>query len=167
MQIPKRRSQTLKTVYDEDAVLLTPEGLKRLKSERERLDKIERPQAVQDVYEARQKGDLSENAEYQEARARLSRLQSRIFNIGEKLKRVIPIEKTAAGRIGIGSSVVLIHGDKSKTYQIVSPHEADILRGRLSHLSPLGTALLNHKMGDVVKIKANEMMQEYAITEVK
>ena len=70
MRIPKRRSQELKTVYDEEPVLLTPDGLKRLKTERERLDKVERPQAVQDVYEARQKGDLSENAEYQEARSK-------------------------------------------------------------------------------------------------
>ncbi len=157
----------MKTVYDEEPVFLTPEGLKRLISERERLDKIERPQAVQDVYEARQKGDLSENAEYQEARARLSRLQSRIFNIGEKLKRVVPIEKIAAGRIGIGSSVVLSHGNKTKRYKIVSSHEADILRGRLSYLSPLGAAMLNRKKGDVVTIKANEKVQEYTIMEVR
>lgn len=167
MRIPKRRSQELKTVYDEEPVLLTPDGLKRLKTERERLDKVERPQAVQDVYEARQKGDLSENAEYQEARSRLSRLQSRIFNIDEKLKRAKVITKQSSGKIGIGSVVVLQTGGKTKIYSIVGPHEADVLRGRISHLSPLGSELLQHSTGDIIVLHTQQGDTEYKIIEVK
>ncbi|MBU0540633.1 transcription elongation factor GreA [Patescibacteria group bacterium] len=166
MQIPKRKSQMLRAVDNDEVIFLTPDAIFRLKRERERLDKVERPQAVRDVAEARQKGDLSENAEYQEARARLSRLQSRIFNIDERSKRAKPIEKQTSGRVGLGSTVVLNHGGKKQTYLLVGPHEADILRGRISHLSPLGAALLDHVVNDVVRIQTEQGEKEYTIISV-
>lgn len=133
----------------------------------ERLDTRDRPQAVEDVADARQKGDLSENAEYQEARARLSRIQSRIFTLREKLKRARVIQQPTDGTIGLGSTVTLASGGNTATYRIVGPHEADILRNRISHLSPLGAAILNHKTGDRVTIRSENGEKEYDILDVR
>lgn len=156
----------LKAVDNDEVIYLTLDAIAGLKRELERLDKVERPQAVHDVAEAQQKGDLSENAEYQEARARLSRIQRRIFNLEERLKRAKPIEKQTGGRVGLGSIVVLKHDGKTKTYTLVGPHEADILRGRISYLSPLGAALLNHVVNDIVQIQTEQGEKEYTILKV-
>jgi len=160
MQLPKRR-RTNEPRQDE-IVYLTPGGLQALEAEIRRLDGRDRPRAVRDVSEAVQKGDLSENAEYQEARARLSRIEHRLLVLREKRKRaeVITAPKRGAGRktIEIGSSVTLEREDGTgrKTYEIVGPEETDPSRGRISFRSPVGAALLGKKKGDAVLLGAED-----------
>ncbi|MBI4138805.1 transcription elongation factor GreA [Candidatus Uhrbacteria bacterium] len=166
MRLPKRRSQTLKLHQDEGEILLTPEGLARLERELDRLNRDQRPKAVADVAEARQKGDLSENAEYQEARARLSRIQSRVFSLTERLKRVRVFERSATGTVALGSTVVVQRANARATYVIVGPFEADILRGRISHLSPLGSALIGKCAGDKAVVRSERGETTYRILDV-
>ena len=168
MQLPKRRSQILKKRENEsDYDYLTEIGLRRLKETLDDLEK-QQPQAIEDVSVAVAKGDLSENAEYQDARARLSRIQSRIFSIKDRLKRVQVIQHpTTPGRIGLGSTVVVETSGKQKTYEIVGPRETNPSRGRISHLSPLGTALMNHFAGESVVIRTDKEEVAYRIIEVR
>ena len=167
MQLPKRRHQLLKT-YDEsdDSRFLSVEGINRLKRRLYELENVEHPRAVEDVSVAHAKGDLSENAEYQEAKSRLARIDGNIFSIKEKVKNAIPIERGAdsSGRIRLGSTVLLDLNGKERSYDIVGPQEADPSRNRISHLSPLGSALLGRVAGDVVHLETGA---EYRIVQVE
>jgi len=169
MQVPKRRSQLLK-VREEDAVVyLTPEGIRRLHEQLHDLEQNQRPQAIADVTVAVAKGDLSENAEYTEAKFRLGRIESRIHSLKERLKLVVEIQKGPGedGQVQIGSTVVVRVNGKEKTYQIVGPHETNPTYGRISQQSPLGVALLRAKVGDTVSVEAPEQTVEYTVLEVK
>lgn len=154
MQIPKRRAELLRTYAEQDEPFLaTAAAVERMKRELEQLEKHERPRVVEDLSVALQKGDLSENAEYKDARAKLSRIDSRMFSINERLQRHQVIEEgvNADGVVRLGCTVV-VQGKTGHrlTYQLVGPHEASPTRGKISHLSPLGAALLNHRVGEVV-----------------
>ena len=158
MQIPKRRAELLRTYAEQDEpYLVTAGAVERLKRDLENLEKHERPGVVQDLSVALQKGDLSENAEYKDAKARLSRIDSRVFSIKERLKRVVLIEEGANtdGLVRLGSIVVVEGSSRHRTtYQLVGPHEANPTKGRISHLSPLGSALLDHRAGESVLFKS-------------
>lgn len=153
MQIPKRRSQLLKK-HEEQDNYLTPAKIERLKHDLEELQKVERPRTVEDLANAMKLGDFSENAEYQDAKARLARIDSRIFSLKERLKNAIPIEQdpTSHGVVNIGSSVTVEISGRERTFEIVGSQESEPSRGRISRLSPLGSALLGHVMGDVVEL---------------
>lgn len=106
-----------------------------------------------DVSEAVQKGDLSENAEYQEAKARLSRIDGRIFSLKERIKNAIPIvEGEATGRVQLGSTVTLRVNERERSYRVVGPSETNPSQGRISHLSPLGVALIDRAVGESVSV---------------
>lgn len=168
MQIPKRRSQLLKIQDDDNiAVYLTPHALERLKRLLSDLER-ERPSVVEDLRIAVQKGDLSENAEYQDAKARLGRIDGRIFSTKEKIKNAVMIEKgpDASGRIRLGSTVVLSVNGRQKTYSIVGPQESNPTQGRISHISPLGAALIGHVVGDSVKLETENGEVMYGVVEV-
>lgn len=169
MQLPKRRSQMLRKQDDIGSVLLTSDAILRLKRDLDDLLKNQRPQAVADVSRYVQLGDLSENAEYQEAKSRMARIDGRIFSLQERLKRasVIDTRPNESGLIQLGSTVDLDVAGKRKTYQIVGPHETNPTRGRISHLSPLGLALIGHKAGQSVTVQAQEHEVVYNILEVR
>lgn len=154
MQLPQRRSQQLRVKDDDGVIYLTQPGVDRLKNELERLTQ-DLPQATADVSRTVAMGDLSENAEYQEARGKLSRMQARIFSIKDRLKRisVIQTDGSADGRVGLGSTVTVRVGDIEKTFQIVGPAESNPTRGRISNVSPLGAALMHRGEGEIVKIQ--------------
>jgi len=168
MQLPKRRHQTLQIREDEGPLYVTKEALKRLEQTLQELER-ERPQVVEDLSFARQKGDLSENAEYQDARSKLSRIDSRIFGLKEKLKRASIIEAgtNASGSARIGSTVVLDTGVAKRTYVIVGPQESDPSKGRISHVSPLGQALLNKTAGEAVQVETPDGTKSYTVVEVR
>jgi transcription elongation factor GreA len=169
MRLPKRRHELLKT-YEEEGlpVYLTAEGARRLEAELKRLETKDQKQAIEDVARTGAFGDRSENAEYQEAKHRLSRTHSRIFYIKERLKRVVVIRKTkkAAHVITLGSTVVLQTGNKERTYEIVGPSESNPANGRISHVSPLGEALLGHAVGDSVDIETANGKMTYSILRI-
>jgi len=167
MQIPKRASQVLHASKRHEDRHMSAEAAERIKKTIDDLERHQRPQAVQDVSTAVQKGDLSENAEYHEARARLSRIDTRLFNLKEKLKNAVIIEKgSAEGKVRIGSTVVLETDGKRKTYEILGSLESDPSQNRISHSSPLGSALLDRKVGDKVTIQTPRGEKTYFVLDV-
>jgi transcription elongation factor GreA len=168
MQLPIRKSALLKKRDDEDVVYLTKHGAEGVKRELERLERIERPKAIEDVSVAVKQGDLSENAEYQEAKSRLARTDSRIFSLKERLKRISIIQHDAtSGSVQLGSTVVVETQGIQKTYEIVGPRESNPARGRISHVSPLGAALLHHALGESVNVHTPQGEAPYRIIEIK
>lgn len=166
MQIPKRRSQLLRK-HEERDNYLTPEKIERLKQDLERT-RIERPKIVEDLANAMKLGDFSENAEYQDAKARLSRMDGRIFNLKERIKNAIPIEidPTMAGKVQVGSTVTLEVAGQRRVYEIVGSQESDPTRGRISRVSPLGSALLGCAIGEKVQVETGAGTKEYLIVEI-
>jgi transcription elongation factor GreA len=166
MRLPIRKSQQLKDRDDEEVVLLTQGAVDRTRRELEDLETSQRPQAVQDVSEAVAKGDLSENAEYQEAKSRLARIDGRIFSLKDRLKRVSIIQKTGTHTVQLGSTVVVSVNGKEKTYSIVGPRESNPTHGRISHVSPIGSALIGHSVGEWVNVETPNGATTYHIEKI-
>lgn len=171
MQIPKRRAQMLRTYAMNDKIrYVTAEGLEKLKVELHELKTVKQRELAERLDSARQLGDLSENAEYQEAKLQLGQVQTRMLQIGELLKTAVVIEHGAdgeGGEIRVGSTVIADVRGKEKTYEIVGSNEADPLTGRISNESPIGSALLGHKKGDEVKVETPGGTSLYKILDVK
>ena len=152
----------------EGPLYLTPAGIERLKVRLERL-KHSLPELISETARTAAYGDRSENAEYQAAKSLLRRTHRQIETTENQLKRAVPIMK-GAGALGaaqIGSTVVLeTKNGKQKTFEIVGPHETDPARGRISHMSPLGVALIGHKKGDAVSLVTPVGRQDYRILDV-
>lgn len=169
MQIPRRRAQILKKRDEEGAEYVTAAGLDRMKREQKRL-LTERPEAIEEVKRLAALGDFSENVEYQEAKHRLRRINDRIESLKDRIMRakIIHEEPSASGRIRLGSTVILKTGDgPQKVFRIVGPQETDPSHGRISHLSPLGRALIDHNVGDTVAVKTDRGEIEYRIIDVR
>lgn len=171
MQIPKRRAQMLRTHSMTDKInYMTAEGLEKLKEEQRYLKAVKTRELAERLDSARQLGDLSENAEYQEAKHQLGQAQTRILQIGELLKTAQIIthgEGTDAGTIRVGSKVVVEVRGKEKTYEIVGSNEVDLAAGRISNESPIGEAFLGHVKGDEVKVETPGGTNVYKIVDVK
>lgn len=168
MRLPTRRSERLKIKKDEDRYL-TEEALARLKLRLEDLQKRELPAAVEEVRRTAEMGDFSENAAYQIAKGNLRRINNRILTLQEELKQaiLIPKNKNASGRVRIGSTVVLRGEDgKELIYQILGSREASPGRGRISHVSPLGQALLGKEAGAEIEIQLARNKSRYVILRV-
>ncbi len=148
---------------------VTAEGLAKLKAELHDLKTVKRRETAERVDAARSLGDLSENAEYQEAKQHLGMIESRILQLNEMLKNisVIESEKGAGGVVTIGSTVVVQSAGKKKEFQIVGSNEADPAAGRISNESPIGNAFLGHKKGDAVSVSTPGGTTTYTIVGVK
>ena len=151
--------------------MLTYEGLKKLEDELQDLKVNRRQEVAQKIKEAREQGDLSENAEYDAAKDEQRDIESRIEEIEKILKNaeVIDEDEFDAETINFGSEVVLhdVDLDETVTYKIVGSTEADILNGKISNESPLGAALMKKKIGDDIVIEAPDGNFEYKILSVK
>lgn len=153
-------------------VPMTVEGAERLRVELETLKKVDRPRIVQAIAEAREHGDLKENAEYHAAREQQSFCEGRIQDIEGKLShaQIIDIKTIAhTGRVIFGATVDLINveTDDRVTYQIVGEDEADIKANKISVNSPIARALVGKEEGDVAIVKAPGGEIEYEIDAVK
>ena len=144
---------------------LTSEGKKELETELEEL-KGRRGDVAETIANARDYGDLSENAEYDAAREEQAQVESRIAEIEDILKNadIIKVGKSN-GTIRVGSTVELING-KTVTYRIVGPVEADPLEGKISNESPIGSALMGKKVGDKVSIETPKGTAHYTVKSV-
>ena len=135
-----------------DRTPVTKEGYEALKKELENLKRVERPQNIKAIEEARAHGDLSENAEFDAAKERQGFIEGRISELGFKLATadVILTEKLPKDRAVFGSKVLLENIDSGEEveYRLVGPDESDIEKGRISVSSPLGKAILGKKPGD-------------------
>ncbi|MGQ9499972.1 MAG: transcription elongation factor GreA [Dissulfurimicrobium sp.] len=149
---------------------ITREGYERLKKELEQLEKIERPNVIKAIAEARAHGDLSENAEYHAAKERQAHLEARIQYLNSQLASVdiIDCNNQSCDRVVFGVKVRLKNLDTNEdvVYQLVGPNESDIQAGRLSVISPLGKALIGKNQGDEVKIKTPSGIRNYEIVEI-
>lgn len=145
---------------------LTQEGIDELKAELKDLIGQRRGVAER-IKQARELGDLSENAEYQTAREEQDRLEARISELEHVLQYSEIIKKPQnAGQVRLGSKVLLKDGGKPLTYQVVGTMEADPSSGKISDESPIGKALLAKKVGDKVEIKTPAGSHIYKIIEI-
>jgi len=139
-------------------VPMTKTGEVALREELERLRKVERPRIVNAIAEAREHGDLKENAEYHAAREQQSFVEGRIMDIESKLSFAQVIDVTTiphTGKVIFGTTVDLINlaNDAEVTYRIVGDDEADVKQNRISISSPIARALIGKEEGDVVVVK--------------
>lgn len=154
---------------DTKKIYLTKDGLADLKKEYDELTKVKRPQVVTRVSDARNQGDLSENAEYVAAREELSFIDGRIDELEELLKQVSLIEENkaqAGSGVALGSEVTLKINDKQEVYRVVGEWEADPAEKKISHESPLGKALLGKAIGESVEVEAPAGKILYTIVSV-
>tara|TARA_B100000676_G_C17813853_1_gene698915 strand:- start:27 stop:482 length:456 start_codon:yes stop_codon:yes gene_type:complete len=149
---------------------MTPEGHARLKEELLRL-KEERPRVIQEIAEAREHGDISENAEYHAAKERQGMIEARLSELETKiaLAEVIDISNLKGERVQFGATVTLLdeETDKQSIYQIVGADEAEVNEGRLSIASPLARSLIGKEVGDAVEITTPNGIHGYEILKIK
>lgn len=150
-----------------EPVLLTSEGLARLRAELTHLREVRRPEVIARVKAARELGDLRENAEYHAAREEQSFLEGRIQQLQATLDRVVVTEaKVESGVVQVGSNVELELDGERVSYRLVDPAEASIAAGRLSYRSPIGAALLGHRAGETVTVATPAGLHDYRIVAV-
>jgi len=154
-----------------DKIPMTAEGYQALDAELKRLKTIERPSVIAAIAEARQHGDLSENAEYHAAKDRQSFIEGRLAELEDKIARaqIIDVSKLSGKQVKFGATVNLIDedsGDKSK-YKIVGEDESDVKGGKISITSPIARALIGKEEGDVIEVMAPGGPKSYEITKVK
>ncbi len=150
-------------------IYLTKEGLEELKKEYDQLNKQKRPEVLERVSQARNMGDLSENAEYAAAREELSFIDGRLDELEELIRQASIIHDVArkSSEVKLGSKVTLHVGGKKEEFLVVGEWEADPQAKKISHESPLGKALLGKKNGDKVEVTAPAGKLLYTILEVK
>mgnify|MGYP000482757740 FL=1 len=148
----------------------TEEGLKKLRAELDQLRDVERPKASQDIADARDKGDLSENAEYDAAKEAQGMLEMRIAKLEEVVANARVIDESQ-----LDTSKVLIHSrvklkntkmNKEMTYKLVAQSEADLKAGKISVDSPIGKGLLGKEAGDTAEIDVPNGKITFEILEV-
>ena len=144
---------------------ITDEGKRELEKELEEL-KGRRGEIADKIAEARDYGDLSENAEYDAAREEQGLVESRIAEIEDILLNAEIIKSGTSSKVGLGSKVELKTGKKTVTYTVVGPVEADPLEGRVSNESPIGEALMGKKVGDKVTITTPKGEIAYEIVSI-
>nr|WP_300312245.1 transcription elongation factor GreA [Halomonas sp.] len=153
-------------------VPMTVTGEQRLRSELEQLKSVERPQVIAAIAEAREHGDLKENAEYHAAREQQGFIEGRIQEIEGKLSNAQVIDVTKlpkTGKVIFGVTVELLNldTDEEVTYRIVGEDEADIKQSRISVTSPIARALIGKEEGEVVVVRTPGGEVEYEISGVE
>ncbi|MDP2193432.1 MAG: transcription elongation factor GreA [Alphaproteobacteria bacterium] len=153
-----------------EKIPMTENGFTLLQAELSRLKNIERPEIIKAISDARELGDLSENAEYHAAKERQSFIEGRILELEDKTSRadVINVRSMRADFVRFGANIQLEDVDSGdiKNYQIVGSDEADIRKGLLSITSPLARALINKSIDDVVEVVTPNGGKSYAINAI-
>lgn len=150
---------------------MTKERYEKLIEELNYLKKVERSKNIKEIEEARSHGDLWENAEYHAAKERQSFIEGKIREIQSKLghAEIIDTTKLSADTVVFGTTVILKNTEskEKKTYTLLGPEETDLKNGKISVHSPVGKALLGHRVGDIVTVKAPSGIIEYEILEIR
>jgi transcription elongation factor GreA len=150
---------------------MTADGYARLEEELRHLKTVERPAIIRAIAEARDHGDLSENAEYHAARERQSFIEGRVGELEDKIARaeVIDPSKLSGKDVKFGATVTLVDEDTDEkaSYQIVGPDESDIAAKRLSVSSPLARALIGKTVGDSVEVTTPSGSKSYEVVKVR
>ena len=147
---------------------LTKQGLKNLQNELHENKTVKRPEATKRIEEAKSLGDLSENAEYHEAKEVQAMIEGRIFEIEDILKNYLLIEEDVAPskKVRVGSTVHLLLNGKERVYTIVGSNEANPLAGTISNESPIGQALLGNSVKDDVSVSTPAGTHVYKIVSI-
>ena len=154
----------------QEIIYLTAEGYKKLKDELDHMRSVERPAAAAAIAEARDKGDLSENAEYDAAREAQGLLEMRIANLENTLhnSRIIDETKIDKSKVQILSKVTLLNHNNNRqvVYTIVAEHEANLREGKLAIGTPIAKALLGKKKGEVVEVTVPAGVLKFEILDI-
>ncbi len=154
-----------------ERIPMSTRGYQQLKEELERLEKTDRHEVVKAIETARAHGDLSENAEYHAAKERQGMIEGRIMELKDKLGRaeVIDCTKVASERGVFGTVVTLMDMDTDEevTYQLLGPEEADVKKGSISVLSPLGRSILGKEVGDEIVARTPGGVREFEVVEIQ
>ena len=157
----------LKNKNMDNQYYLTQQGLKKLKEELNDLKTTKRKEVAYRIQQAKEFGDLSENAEYQEAKNEQAFMEGRIAELNYMLKNAIIIKETkSTGIVKIGSKIKIRNGKAVKEYKIVGHEEADPTNGLISHESPIGKAFLGKQRGEIVEIQVPKGVIKYEIIEI-
>lgn len=153
-----------------ERIPFTKEGLEKVKAELDHIKKIERPNNIRAIEEARAHGDLSENAEYHAAKEKQSFLEGKIAELETVIGQaeVVDVENGPTDRAVFGRTVLLynIDTDEEVRYQLLGPYESAPENGKISVKSPIGQALIGSEVGDEIKVKTPGGIQEFEVLEI-
>jgi transcription elongation factor GreA len=145
-------------------VFLTDDGRQRANSQLEFLRTVRRAEVAQYLHDAKESGDVIDNAAYEDAKNEQARLEGRIMELEQLLARAVPISKVDTDMVSLGSIVQLRTPDEREyCYTLVGAFEANPGAGRISNESPVGKALLGHRVGDLVIVSTPGGVKEYTI----
>lgn len=154
-----------------EKIPMTKDGLEKLKSELENLKNYERPRIIKAIAEARDHGDLSENAEYHAAREKQSFIEGKITELESKVGRAEVIDTSSLdnSKVAFGATVEItdISSDQKFSYTIVGADEADIENNLISISAPLCKAMINKNVNDIVEVSTPNGIKEYQINSIK
>lgn len=151
----------------DNATYISASGLENLKTELQHRIKVQRGEIAQKISDAKEMGDLSENFAYHEAKEQQAQNEMRIVDIQEMIVNAVIVEEKVGGKIGLGSTFTVTVNGAKKTYEIVGESEADPMAGKVSNVSPLGSAFLGKSVGDTVMAEVPSGTIEYHIDDVK
>lgn len=155
---------------DKKKVYLTEQGYENLKKELDELINVKRPANINAIKEARALGDLSENADYDAARAEQAEIEGRIKQVEVMLENAEIIKEASKDKVGIGSTVAIEYlddDDEEDEYTIVGSQEADPFAFKISNESPIAKALISKKVGDIVTVESPNGSYQVKITSIK
>lgn len=155
---------------DKKKVYLTEQGYENLKKELDDLINVKRPANINAIKEARALGDLSENADYDAARAEQAEIEGRIKQVEVMLENAEIIKEASKDKVGIGSTVAIEYlddEDEEDEYTIVGSQEADPFAFKISNESPIAKALISKKVGDIVTVESPNGFYQVKITSIK
>ncbi len=147
--------------------IISPEGYNKLKEELENLSTVKRREIAERIEAAKELGDLSENAEYADAKEAQAFNEGRIGEIFNLLKNLKVVESKGSGAVGMGSKITVVSDGRERQFEIVSFNEADPLVGKISNESPIGEAFLNRQAGEKVKVVTPKGEVEYKILKIE
>jgi transcription elongation factor GreA len=149
---------------------MTADGHQALDEEMKFLKTVERPGVIAAIAEAREHGDLSENAEYHAAKERQGWIEGRLAELEDKLARalIIDVSKLGGETVKFGATVTVLDEDTEEeaTYKVVGEDESDVKAGKISLTSPIARAMINKEVGDVVEVNAPGGLKSYEIMTV-
>ena len=148
---------------------LTNEKFDELKKEFEQLKTVRRKEVAEQLEYAKKLGDLSENAEYHQAREEQALVEDRIARLDDLLKNAVIPDKGTNDIVSVGSTVRLTRDgeNRSHLYTIVGSEEADMSQGKISNISPIGSALLGHKEGDHIEVNTPKGIVKYTVAAIQ
>ena len=155
---------------NEGKVVLTPRGKKKLEDELRFLKTDKRDEIAQFLADIMEEGDISENSGYDDARAKMGALESRIHELEDLLLKAVVVEESALSSetVTLGSTVVVEDATgKARTFMIVGTHEVDTLKGHISDESPIGQALMGRRTGDTVSVPTPRGSMNFTVREVR